>query len=110
MSAGVPRYPMPYPGIIRPPFPPRPPAAIGVIPPLSRPPVPTIRGAPPIVTPVVRPVIPIVPPTEKPQTTVYVGKIAATVENDFLLSLLRVSCQFFGAVGFSSYFILFYDF
>ncbi|XXG55326.1 hypothetical protein AAC387_Pa03g3023 [Persea americana] len=87
---GVPRYPMPYPGMIRPPFPPRPPAAIGVIPPLSRPPVPTIRGAPPIVTPVVRPVIPIVPPTEKPQTTVYVGKIAATVENDFLLSLLRL--------------------
>ncbi|KAK9117098.1 hypothetical protein Sjap_016045 [Stephania japonica] len=84
------RYPTPYPGIVRAAFPPRPPGAIGVIPPLSRPPVPGIRGVPPIVPPVVRPVIPIVAPTEKPQTTVYVGKISPTVENDFMLSLLRL--------------------
>lgn len=77
---------MPYPGMIRPAFPPRPPAAIGAIPPISRPPVPAIRGVPPIV----RPVLPIIAPTEKPQTTVYIGKIAPTVENDFLLSLLRL--------------------
>ncbi|KAF9590842.1 hypothetical protein IFM89_038714 [Coptis chinensis] len=36
------------------------------------------------------PVIPIVAPTKKPQTTVYVGKIALTVENDFILTLLRL--------------------
>ncbi|XP_010247929.1 PREDICTED: RNA-binding protein 25 isoform X4 [Nelumbo nucifera] len=76
--------------MVRPAFPPRPPGAIGVVPPLSRPPVPGIRGVPPIVPPVIRPVIPIVAPTEKPQTTVYVGKIAPTVENDFMLSLLRL--------------------
>ncbi|KAJ4961660.1 hypothetical protein NE237_021570 [Protea cynaroides] len=85
---GIPRFPTPYPVMVRPTFPPRPPGVVGVLPPLSRPPVPGIR--PPIVPPVVRPVVSIVPPTEKPQTTVYVGKIAATVENDFMLSLLRL--------------------
>ncbi|XP_010247927.1 PREDICTED: RNA-binding protein 25 isoform X2 [Nelumbo nucifera] len=87
---GIPRYATPYTTMVRPAFPPRPPGAIGVVPPLSRPPVPGIRGVPPIVPPVIRPVIPIVAPTEKPQTTVYVGKIAPTVENDFMLSLLRL--------------------
>ncbi|XP_058114927.1 RNA-binding motif protein 25 isoform X2 [Magnolia sinica] len=87
---GIPRYPSPYAGMGRPAFPPRPPTAMGVIPPLSRPPVPGIRGVPPMVAPVMRPVVPIVAPTEKPQTTVYVGKIAATVENEFLLSLLQL--------------------
>ncbi|OVA18547.1 RNA recognition motif domain [Macleaya cordata] len=87
---GIPRYPTPYPSMVRPAFPPRPPGAIGVLPPLSRPPVPGIRGVPPIIQPVVRPLVPIVAPTEKPQTTVYVGKIASTVENDFMLSLLRL--------------------
>ncbi|KAL5974477.1 hypothetical protein ACLOJK_031142 [Asimina triloba] len=85
---GIPRYPSPYVGMVRPTFPPRPPAAIGAIPPLSRPPVPGIR--PPIVPPVIRPVVPIVATTEKPQTTVYVGKISSTVENEFLLSLLQL--------------------
>ncbi|XP_042502725.1 RNA-binding protein 25-like isoform X2 [Macadamia integrifolia] len=85
---GIPRFPTPYPAMVRPPFPPRPPGVIGVVPPLSCPPIPGIR--PPIVPIVVRPVVSIVPPTEKPQTTVYVGKIAATVENHFMLSLLRL--------------------
>ncbi|XP_077223091.1 RNA-binding motif protein 25-like isoform X2 [Tasmannia lanceolata] len=76
--------------MVRPTFPPRPPPAMGVIPPLSRPLVPGILGVPPNVTPVIRPLVPIVAPTEKPQTTVYVGKIAPTVENDFLLSILRL--------------------
>ncbi|KAG9448706.1 hypothetical protein H6P81_008671 [Aristolochia fimbriata] len=88
---GVPRYPAPYTGIVRPPvFPPRPPGAMGVVPPLTRPPIPGIRGVPPIVTPVIRPGVPIVALPEKPQTTVYVGKIAPSVENDFLLSLLQL--------------------
>ncbi|KAJ4974056.1 hypothetical protein NE237_007230 [Protea cynaroides] len=85
---GIPRFPVPYPAMIRPAFPPRPPGAVGVFPPLSRPPVPGVR--PPIVPPVLRPVVSILPPTEKPQTTVYVGKIASTVENEFMLSLLRL--------------------
>lgn len=68
-------------------FSPRPPGAIGVLP---RPPVPGIPGVRPIIPPIVRPVIPSVTPAEKPQTTVYVGKIAPTVENDFMLSVLQV--------------------
>ncbi|XP_039125799.1 RNA-binding protein 25 isoform X1 [Dioscorea cayenensis subsp. rotundata] len=82
---GIPRYPGPYP-LVRAGFPPRP----GFISPLGRPPIPGIRGIPPIATPIVRPPITIVAPQEKPQTTVYVGKIAPTVDNDFLLSLLRL--------------------
>ncbi|XP_073118036.1 RNA-binding motif protein 25 isoform X2 [Elaeis guineensis] len=90
MLCGVPRYPAPYPTMIRPGFPPRPIPPIGMIPQLPRPPVTGIRGVPPIVTPVVRPVVPVVAPTEKPQTTAYVGKIALTVDDEFLLSLLRL--------------------
>lgn len=94
--AGVPRYPPPYQTMVHPGFPPRPPGApMGVIPQLSRPPIQGIRGVPPLVAPVVRPAVPIVAPAEKPQTTVYVGKIASTVENEFLESLLRVSLWFF---------------
>ncbi|PON59329.1 Splicing factor-like protein [Parasponia andersonii] len=89
---GLPRYPSPYPAMVRTPFPPRPPGGIGVLP---RPPVPGIPGIRPIIPPVVRPaVVPSVTPADKPQTTVYVGKIAPTVENNFMLSLL----QFCGAV------------
>lgn len=80
--------------MIRPTFPPRPPGTIGMLQPLVRPPVPGIRGVPPVATAVVRPVVPIVAPTEKPQTIVYIGKIASTVENDFILSLLRVGSSF----------------
>ncbi|KAI3909437.1 hypothetical protein MKW92_039584 [Papaver armeniacum] len=86
---GMLRYPNPYASMVRPAFP-RPPGTMGMLPLLSRPPMPGIRGVPPIVQPVVRPVVPIVAPTEKPQTTVYVGKIASTVENDFMLPLLRL--------------------
>lgn len=71
-------------------FPPRPPGAIGIIPPLMRPPVPIIR--PPIIPPAARPAaIPSIAQTEEPQTTVYVGKISSTAENEFMLSLLQVS-------------------
>ncbi|RRT49524.1 hypothetical protein B296_00052348 [Ensete ventricosum] len=87
----MPRYPAPYPTMIRPGFPPRPIPPAGVIPQIPRPPIPSIRGVPPVVTPVIRPMIPIVAPAEKPQTTVYVGKIAATVENEFLLSILTLN-------------------
>ncbi|PIA62047.1 hypothetical protein AQUCO_00200200v1 [Aquilegia coerulea] len=76
--------------MIRPAFHPRPPGTIGMLQPLVRAPVPGIRGVPPASAPLVRPIVPIVAPTEKPQTTVYVGKIASTVENDFILSLLRL--------------------
>ncbi|XP_015894679.3 RNA-binding motif protein 25 [Ziziphus jujuba] len=87
---GLPRYPAPYPSLVRPAFPLRPPGAIGALPAVSRPPVPGIPGIRPIIPPVVRPaVVPSVTPAEKPQTTVYVGKIAPTVENDFMLSLLQ---------------------
>lgn len=76
--------------MVRPQFPPRPAGIVGIIPALLRPPVPGLRG--PVISPVVRPAcIPSVTPTEKPQTKVYVGKIASTVENDFILSLLEVS-------------------
>lgn len=80
--------------MVRPAFP-RPPGAIGMLPTLSRPPVPGIPGVRPVIPPVVRPaIVPVAAPTEKPQTTVYVGKIASTVENDFMLSLLQVSSSF----------------
>ncbi|XP_057948923.1 RNA-binding motif protein 25 isoform X2 [Malania oleifera] len=86
---GIPRYPSPYAPMVRPGFPPRPLGAVGVLPTLPRPPIPGIRG--PIIPAVVRPaVVPIITPAETPQTTVYVGKIAPTVENDFMLSLLRL--------------------
>ncbi|KAK6139216.1 hypothetical protein DH2020_027036 [Rehmannia glutinosa] len=83
---GVPRYPSPYAPMIRPTFPPRP--LIGVMPPLARPPVVGIRG--PIIPPVVRPPALPVTSAEEPQTTVYVGKISSTVDNDFMLSLLQL--------------------
>lgn len=52
--------------------------------------MPGIRGAPPMVAPPVRPPAPAVTPLDKPPTAVYVGKIAPTVDNDFILSLLRI--------------------
>lgn len=85
--AGLPRYSM-YPVIARPAFPPRPPGAIGVLP---RPLLPAMPGIRAVIPSIVRPAaLPSVTPAEKPQTTVYVGKIAPTVDNDFMLSLLRV--------------------
>ncbi|XP_059445549.1 LOW QUALITY PROTEIN: RNA-binding motif protein 25 [Corylus avellana] len=88
---GIPRYPSPYTAMVRPPFPPRLPGAIGVLPAVSRPPIPGVPGVRPIMPPVVRPAfVPPVTLAEKPQTTVYVGKIASTVENNFMLSLLQL--------------------
>ncbi|GFQ05931.1 RNA-binding protein 25 [Phtheirospermum japonicum] len=84
MPPGV-RYPS-FAPMIRPGFPPRP--LFGVMPQLARPPIIGIRG--PLIPPVVRPpVIPSATPAEEPQTTVYVGKISSTVDNDFMLSLLK---------------------
>jgi len=77
--------------MVRPVFPARPPGAVN-IPTISRPPVAGIPAVRPIIPPVVRPVVaPSVTPAEKPQNTVYIGKIAPTVENEFMLSLLQVN-------------------
>ncbi|KAM1744807.1 hypothetical protein ACFX11_011645 [Malus domestica] len=86
LMCGLPRYPSYHP-MIRTPFPPRPPGATGL---LQRAPVPGIPGVRPIIPPVVRPILPIVTPAEKPQTTVYVGKIAPTVDNEFMKYLLQL--------------------
>ncbi|KAL0336155.1 UNVERIFIED_CONTAM: RNA-binding protein 25 [Sesamum radiatum] len=83
---GVPRYPSPYAPMIRPAFPPRP--LVGVMPPLARPPLVGVR--PPIIPPVVRPPSTPTVTSAEPQTTVYVGKISSSVENDFMLSLLQL--------------------
>ncbi|CAM0911385.1 unnamed protein product [Alopecurus aequalis] len=86
---GMHRYPGPY-TMMHPGFPQRTMPPVGVVP-IQRPPIiPGIRGAPPMVVPPARPPAPAVTPVEKPPTAVYVGKIAPTVDNDFLLSLLRI--------------------
>uniref|UniRef100_A0A7N0UJJ6 RNA-binding protein 25 n=2 Tax=Kalanchoe fedtschenkoi TaxID=63787 RepID=A0A7N0UJJ6_KALFE len=87
------RYPSSYPGMVRPVYPTyplRPPGVIGMPPLLSRPPVPGVPGVRPMILPVIRPAVVPVTPAEKPQTTVWVGKIAPTVDNDFILSLLQL--------------------
>lgn len=87
---GVLHYPSPYGALVRPAFSPRPLGTMGVLPALPRPPYPGFPGIRPMI-PLVRPaVVPIVTPAEKPQTTIYVGNIAPTVENDFMLSLLQL--------------------
>ncbi|KAF8399266.1 hypothetical protein HHK36_015131 [Tetracentron sinense] len=91
---GIPHYSTPYTAMIRPACPPHPPGAIGVLPPLPHCPVPGIHGVPPITPLVLRPVVPVIAPIEKPQTTIYVGKIAPTVEDDFMLSILLVGYWF----------------
>jgi RNA-binding protein 25 len=94
VTAGMPRYPTPYPAI-RPGFPPRPMPPPGVLQ-IQRPPMITgIRAVPPVVTPAARPPAPAATALDKPPTAVYVGKIAPTVDNDFLLSLLRVCLLLF---------------
>lgn len=87
MYAGILRYPSSYAPMVRPPYPPRP-GAVAVMPPLSRPPIGGLRA--PVIPLGVRAVTPVVIPAEKPQTTVFVGKIASAVENDFMLSLLQL--------------------
>ncbi|KAL3578241.1 hypothetical protein D5086_019745 [Populus alba] len=89
LLCGIMRYPSPYPAMVRPLFPPRPPGALSVVPAVPRPLVPGIPGVRPVMYPIIRPVIPSVTPAEKPQTTVYIGKIAPSVENDFMMSLLQ---------------------
>jgi len=87
----MPRYPAPYP-MVRPGFVPRPMPPPGVVP-IQRPPIISgIRAISPLVT--ARPPAPAVTLPDKPPTAVYVGKIAPTVDNDFLLSLLRVCLLF----------------
>ncbi|MCI22437.1 RNA-binding protein 25-like, partial [Trifolium medium] len=89
LMCGIPRYAPPYGTMVRPVYPPRLPGAINVLP-VSRPPVAGIPPLRPIIPPVVRPVVPpSVTPAEKQHTTVYIGKIAPTVENEFMLSLLK---------------------
>ncbi|XP_065874422.1 RNA-binding motif protein 25 isoform X2 [Euphorbia lathyris] len=85
--SGIQRYPSPYPAMVRPMYHPRPP---GMLPTGSRPLLPGIPGVRPIIPQIIRPAFPSITPAEKPQTTVYVGKIAPSVDNDFMLSLLRI--------------------
>lgn len=92
VSAGMPRYPAPY-HMVRPSYVPRPMPPPGVVQ-IQRPPIISgIRAIPPLVAPTARPPAPAVTLADKPPTAVYVGKIAPTVDNDFLLTLLRV-CLF----------------
>ncbi|XP_010417962.1 PREDICTED: RNA-binding protein 25-like [Camelina sativa] len=86
---GLLRYPSPYPTMVRPGFIMRPPGTIAVQ--LApRPAVPGMLGLRPIMMPpMVRPPsLPYVTPAEKPQTTIYIGKIA-TIENEFMMSILE---------------------
>ncbi|CAN8244951.1 unnamed protein product [Cochlearia groenlandica] len=86
---GLLRYPSPYPTMVRPGFIMRPPGTIGVMQLVPRPPVPGMPVLRPGMLPMVRPApVPFVAPAEKPQTTIYIGKIA-TVENDFMMSVLE---------------------
>ena len=76
--------------MIRPGYPQRPLGPGGVIPALQRPPIMPMRG--PVIPTIIRPPINLnIAPVEKPMTTIYVGKIASTVDNDFMLSLLQVT-------------------
>ncbi|CAL0312969.1 unnamed protein product [Lupinus luteus] len=87
--SGIPRYPPPY-GMVRPLYPPRAPGSVNVLP-VPRLPVAGVPAVRPVIPPVIRPVIvPSVTPAEKPQITVYIGKIAPTVENDFMLNLFQL--------------------
>ncbi|KAL7607580.1 hypothetical protein Lser_V15G14721 [Lactuca serriola] len=85
---GILRYASPYPQMLRPAYPQRPLGAVGVIPSLARPPMMAMRG--PVVPTIIRPPINTITPAEKPMTTVYVGKIASSVDNEFMLSLLQL--------------------
>ncbi|XP_018439276.1 RNA-binding motif protein 25 isoform X2 [Raphanus sativus] len=75
--------------MVRPGFIMRPPGTVGPVPLVQRPLIPGMPGLRPVMPPMIRPVLaPFVPPVEKPQTTIYIGKIA-TVENDFMMSILE---------------------
>lgn len=102
-SAGIPRYSAPpYVPMVRPPvFTPRPPVGpppVAMV--LPRPPGTGIRSMPPVLKPppgmilndlAAKGIGQIAAPPEKPHTTVYVGKIAPTVEDEFLRAILEVS-------------------
>lgn len=101
-SAGAPRYSAPpYAQMVRPPvFPARPPVGPPPVIMLARPPGTGIRPMPPVLKPLpgmllndlgAKGVGQIVAPPEKPHTTVYVGKISSTVEDDFLRATLEVN-------------------
>ncbi|KAJ6988394.1 hypothetical protein NC653_021347 [Populus alba x Populus x berolinensis] len=90
MLNGILSYPSLYPTMVRPLFLPRPPGAFGVVPTVPRPLIPGIPVVRPVISQIIRPVVPSVTPAEKPQTTFYVGKIAPSVENDFMSSLLQL--------------------
>ncbi|CAH8384383.1 unnamed protein product [Eruca vesicaria subsp. sativa] len=86
---GLVRYPSPYPTMVRPGFIMRPPGTPGAVPIVQRPPIPGMPGLRPVMPPMMRPaLVPFVLPVEKPQTTIYIGKIA-TVENDFMMTILE---------------------
>ncbi|KAL7599426.1 hypothetical protein Lser_V15G22411 [Lactuca serriola] len=55
---------------------------------LARPPIMAMRG--PVVPTIIRRPINTITPAEKPMTTVYVSKIASSVDNEFMLSLLQI--------------------
>ncbi|KAL7590219.1 hypothetical protein Lser_V15G39562 [Lactuca serriola] len=82
---GILRYASPYPQMLQPAYPQRPLGAVGVIPSLSRPPMMAMRG--PVVPTIIRRPINTITPAKKPLTTVYVGKIASSMDNEFMLSL-----------------------
>lgn len=98
---GAPRYSAPpYAQMVRPPvFPARPPVGPPPVIMLARPPGTGIRPMPPVLKPLpgmllndlgAKGVGQIVAPPEKPHTTVYVGKISSTVEDDFLRATLEL--------------------
>ncbi|KAL7585379.1 hypothetical protein Lser_V15G44706 [Lactuca serriola] len=82
---GILYYASPYPQMLQPAYPQRPLGAVGVIPSLACPPMMAMRG--PVVPTIIRRPINTITPAEKPITTVYVGKIASSVDNEFMLSL-----------------------
>ncbi|CAI9294110.1 unnamed protein product [Lactuca saligna] len=71
--------------MLQPAYPQRPLGVVGVIPSLARPPMMAMRG--PVVPTIIRRPNNTITPAEKPMTTVYVGKIASSVDNEFMLSL-----------------------
>lgn len=102
-SAGVPRYAAPpYGQMVRPPvYSPRPPIGpppVQIV--ITRPPGTGIRPMPPVLKPLPGMLIndltmkggliQIAPAPEKPHTTVYVGKISSTVEDECLRAILEV--------------------
>lgn len=88
--------------MVRPGFITPPPGTVGAVPLVQRPLIPGMPGLRPVMSPMTRPaLVPFVLQVEKPQTTIYIGKIA-TVENDFMMSILEV-CFLLSVCGFPFY-------